>query len=265
MKKAKSLFSVLLCILMLLSCMVPAFAEDVDPATCEHEWQWVVDKEATCTEAGSRHEECTQCHAKQNENTPIEMTAHQPKSVAAKEPTCGEAGNIACYQCKTCGQYFRDEACTQVLSEAEYVVAKLDHAALAHTAAVKATCDSDGNIEYWYCADCGNYYSDAQGTAKITVNETIEPALGHNYVKTDQTAESCVKEGTITYTCSHDPTHTYTESIPTVAHADNNGDGNCDKCGMGMNRNNKTGIAGFFAKIGMFFRNLFWFFNELLK
>ena len=181
MKKAKSLFSVLFCILMLFSSMVPAFAEDADPTTCEHEWQWVVDKEATCTEAGSRHKECTQCHAKQNENTPIEMTAHQPKAVSEKAPTCGEAGIKPCYQCKTCGQYFSDEACTQVLSEADYVVAKLDHAALAHTAAVKATCDSDGNVEYWYCAVCGNYYSDAQGTAKITV--TAEDEYGNTVTR----------------------------------------------------------------------------------
>lgn len=37
----------------------------------EHTFEWVTDKEATETETGIAHEECTVCHAKRNENTEV--------------------------------------------------------------------------------------------------------------------------------------------------------------------------------------------------
>ena len=37
----------------------------------EHTFEWVTDKEATETEKGIAHEECTVCHAKRNENTEV--------------------------------------------------------------------------------------------------------------------------------------------------------------------------------------------------
>lgn len=50
------------------------------------------------------------------------------------------------------------------------------------TEAVAATCDTDGNIAYWYCADCGKYFSDAACTIEISLEDTVEPATGHHYV-----------------------------------------------------------------------------------
>lgn len=38
----------------------------------EHTFEWVTDKEATETEKGIAHEECTVCHAKRNENTEVQ-------------------------------------------------------------------------------------------------------------------------------------------------------------------------------------------------
>lgn len=38
----------------------------------EHSFEWVTDKEATETEKGIAHEECTVCHAKRNENTEVQ-------------------------------------------------------------------------------------------------------------------------------------------------------------------------------------------------
>ena len=39
--------------------------------TAEHTWVWVVDQEAALGQPGKQHEECTDCHAKRNENTEI--------------------------------------------------------------------------------------------------------------------------------------------------------------------------------------------------
>ena len=38
----------------------------------EHTFEWVTDKEATETEKGIAHEECTACHSKRNENTEVQ-------------------------------------------------------------------------------------------------------------------------------------------------------------------------------------------------
>lgn len=36
---------------------------------------------------------------------------------------------------------------------------------------------TEGNIAYWYCDDCQRYYSDENGTAKITLADTVSPKL----------------------------------------------------------------------------------------
>ncbi|MCD7728427.1 MAG: leucine-rich repeat domain-containing protein [Clostridia bacterium] len=51
---------------------------------------------------------------------------------------------------------------------------------LTHKDAVAATCTTDGNIEYWYCSDCGKYFSDEAATKEITLAETVVTG-GHAY------------------------------------------------------------------------------------
>ena len=46
-----------------------ACGEKTDVAA--HTWSWIIDKEATTAEAGSKHEECSVCGAKRNEGTEI--------------------------------------------------------------------------------------------------------------------------------------------------------------------------------------------------
>ena len=45
-----------------------------------------------------------------------------------------------------------------------------------------ATNNRAGNIEYWYCADCGLYYRDEALTQVIAQEETVIPALGTPHV-----------------------------------------------------------------------------------
>ena len=40
----------------------------------QHFWEWIVDKEPTCSDTGLKHEECTVCHAKRNEGTSVPAT-----------------------------------------------------------------------------------------------------------------------------------------------------------------------------------------------
>ena len=53
---------------------------------------------------------------------------------------------------------------------------------LQRTEAVAATCTKFGNIEYWYCTDCGKYFSNSKGTKEITLENTVIQAKGHTVV-----------------------------------------------------------------------------------
>lgn len=54
---------------------------------------------------------------------------------------------------------------------------KTSHTALKKHAAVKATTNKTGNIEYWYCSDCGKYFSDKKGTNEINKKDTVTEKL----------------------------------------------------------------------------------------
>lgn len=48
-----------------------------------------------------------------------------------------------------------------------------NHENLTRVAARAATTRAEGNIEYWHCADCDKYFSDAAGTKEISLADTV--------------------------------------------------------------------------------------------
>lgn len=90
---------------------------------------------------------------------------------------------------------------------------------LTHVPAKAPTCAAAGNIEYWFCAPCGKYFSDAAAQHEITQADTVLPATGeHAY-------GACVSnnDGTHTHTCAvcgrtETEPCTYTDTVvpPTV-------------------------------------------------
>jgi len=102
---------------------------------CEHTYEWIIDVEPTCTNAGSKHEVCTACGVTQSNYTTIEATGIHIFDNANDE------------QCNNCGLI-------------KYVVGELDEkTGLADTDAlylllhtyfpeeypVSQDCDFDGN------------------------------------------------------------------------------------------------------------------------
>lgn len=68
---------------------------------------------------------------------------------------------------------------------------------LNYVASTPATCSDDGNIEYWYCADCGKYFSDAEGNSEI-IDKTsvVVAATGHDWGEwTETKAATCTENG----------------------------------------------------------------------
>lgn len=72
--------------------------------------------------------------------------------------------------------------------------------------AVLATCEINGNTEYYKCTDCDKYFSDANATTEIEENSWVIDAIGHDYIATEwhDNEHQYVK----TEVCSHDSTHT---------------------------------------------------------
>ena len=55
---------------------------------------------------------------------------------------------------------------------------------MSHVDAKAATCTVPGNIEYWHCEACDQYFSDYAATTAITQQQTVVNALGHDYATT---------------------------------------------------------------------------------
>lgn len=139
---------------------------------------------------------------------------------AAFPPTCIINGsNTDLYFCSDCGKAFMDEDGTIEAIHEDVVILAQGHnyvngicdkcgessckhpniencvckdcGATAHknflsnkptfVPAAEATCEENGNIEYYCCVGCLGFFSDANGENKLNT-AIIIPALGHNYV-----------------------------------------------------------------------------------
>ena len=61
------------------------------------------------------------------------------------------------------------------------------------------TCTEAGHGQYYSCSDCGKYFSDAQGTTEISLDDIAIPALGHDLHFVEAKESTCTQEGNIAY------------------------------------------------------------------
>ena len=77
-------------------------AGETTAEACAHEtWEWIVDKNATCSEEGSKHKECASCKAG-FEDTVIPTTKHVEETIVGKAAGCTEAGLTNGVKCSKC-------------------------------------------------------------------------------------------------------------------------------------------------------------------
>ena len=81
-----------------------------------------------------------------------------------------------------------------------FCVICLEHE-LAHIETLEPTCTTPGNIEYWHCDACGEYFSNAEATNAIEYEQTLMPALGHDY-NSIIAEPTCIEAGYTTYICA---------------------------------------------------------------
>ena len=155
------------------------------PITFEHDGEWVVQKEPTCTEAGYKSFTCTLC----NETSTVELEAlgHDwDEGTVTTEPTCTAEG-AKLYTCSRCGQ-----TRTEVLSA-------LGHYLIEHEAQAP-TCTQIGWNAYETCTRCD-----------YTTYEEL-PALGHDLTAHEAKSPTCTEIGWNAYdTCSRCDYTTYAE------------------------------------------------------
>lgn len=105
---------------------------------------------------------------------------HTLQTINAVASTCIVQGNNTYYYCTGCKKYYKDIAATVETSVAAEKLVLVDHSLTAHSA-VSATHEKDGNIAYWTCNNCGQYFKDAVAMKSITVAQTVISAMGHDY------------------------------------------------------------------------------------
>ncbi len=127
----------------------------------------------------------------------IPAAGHKLSKVEAVSPSCESAGNIEYYKCSICGKLFSDAEGKNEISEADIIIAALGHS-IVKVDAVEATCESDGNIEYYKCSICNKLFSDAEGKNEISAEDVIIPA-SHKLDKVEVVEASCESAGNIEY------------------------------------------------------------------
>jgi len=163
---------------------VVLFSSNNEEPACQHEYDNACDVD------------CNLCY----EAREVE---HSVKHVEAKAATCNANGNIEHWYCDVCGMAWLDEACTMntnlraVVTPAtgEHVYfdgcsaicevcgyeREVSHN-IVHVEAKAATCNANGNIEYWYCDVCGMAWLDEACTLNTNLRAVITPATSeHTY------------------------------------------------------------------------------------
>ena len=62
-----------------------------------------------------------------------------------------------------------------------------------------ATCETEGNIEYWACYRCEKLFTDASAAQEISEAETVLPKISHTPVYVGENESTCATKGNIPY------------------------------------------------------------------
>lgn len=177
-------------------------AQEVLP-TLGHIYQWVIDKEATLSATGIKHEECSRCKDIKNENTIINVLVceHNLQKIEAVAATCTKEGNSEYYHCVDCLKYYIDSAGNLLIEEYSWIIAAKGHNKIK-LEAIKPTCITTGLTEGEKCSVCNEVF---------VKQEEIE-ALDHSYEIIYDWQED-YNSVTATATCKNDSNHIIIETV----------------------------------------------------
>ena len=183
------------------TCVCEYNANHRQNADCTYS-DYTIVKNATCTEDGEKYRTCLDCEHKYTETiTATGHSAGEAKEENRKESTCTVAGSYdSVIYCSVCNaELSRDTVALELAAHTEVI-----------DEAVAPDCTNTGLTEGKHCSVCGEV---------LVAQETVD-ALGHDYVGVETKAPTCAETGVMTYTCSNDASHTYTEEIAKIAHTE---------------------------------------------
>ncbi len=195
---------------------------------------------STCTVQGTKTYTCSDCKSSYTEKLPL--AAHDMETIEAFAATCTTGGNNKYYKCKTCSQYFKDEAGnTKTTVEAEKI------AALKHTFATGVDVDNPGSdrkisdatcmaaaVYAVTCDRCGTESADGEysyGSPDTINGHKFDGAIKDNGNKTHSykcTVEGCTEYGT-TSECDYEVTKDVDSTCKTAGYTTFK----CRDCGNG--------------------------------
>lgn len=129
-------------------------------AAVNHDYQWVIDKEATENATGTKHLECA-CGRKQGGSVTIEKLDHvhvdirHYEKVAANCSTTGTAEHWTCGDAKCAGKFYADAECKTPLSSITIAVDPTVHTGKTLLEGeVEASCVTEGYTGDTLCEGC---------------------------------------------------------------------------------------------------------------
>lgn len=156
-----------------------------------HNFEWKTDKNATEDETGLKHEECTECGIKRNENTTIDKLDHVHIGIThhpAVPATCTDTGTKEYWTCssdKCAGKYYGDAECMIVIDSIITPIDPNNHKLGDLIQEVPATHTKDelkaGMKAYYVCEDCDKLFN--ENKEEVEEADLVIPAPVHNYDK----------------------------------------------------------------------------------
>ena len=117
----------------------------------------------------------------------------------AIEPGCHYQGRVENWYCANCDVYYLDAECTVITNYLSCIIPALGSENLQHVSAATPSCYEDGNVEYWFCPDCEQYWTDAALTQLTNIKNVVLP-MGHQpATHVEAVAPTCTAEGNIEY------------------------------------------------------------------
>ena len=201
----------------LLTCTVCGATQEED-IWVSHDW--VVDEQisVTCTEDGYYKAHCSVCN-KIDEYTTEAQGHYNWYAACGETTTCMECGTeftknhegspATCTEpmyCYNCWQYVGEPAghqytypCDKFCSVCyEETNPNATHT-IVHVEAKAATCYEDGNIEHWYCSDCGIAWADEALTQQTNLKSVILPMAHGEATHVEAKDATCTETGNIEY------------------------------------------------------------------
>lgn len=164
-----------------------------------HEYgEWIIDKNPPCTEIGSKHKICSLC----GNTVTVKTRSHnwQEEYTVDKEATCTEEGSKSIH-CSNCDVTKDSESIDKIAHTLEKQTAK------------DVSCEEDGCIEHWKCTKCNKLFKDDKGTTEISTDEAVVTANGHDYSIVKTIEPKCTEQGYTLHTCSICEASSYSDTF----------------------------------------------------